>query len=85
MCDQDYKRTTSNYCFFVKKFSNNDFIILFMYVNDIVIIGKNISRIDMLKKTFSESFAMKDLGSAKRILDINISCDRREKKIGLSK
>jgi len=40
MSDQDYKRTTSDHCVFVKKFFNDDFIILLLYVDDILIIGK---------------------------------------------
>ena len=69
---------------YLLSFSNDDFIILLLYVDDMLIVGKDISRIDRLKKTLGESFAMKDLGAAKRILGICISCDRREKKIYLS-
>jgi len=49
-----------------------------------LLLEKNISRIDKLKKTLGEPFAMKDLGAAKMILNIGISRDRREKKIYLS-
>nr|AAB36250.1 retrotransposon peptide {Ty1-copia retrotransposon element, clone Mel 68} [Vicia melanops, leaves, Peptide Transposon Partial, 76 aa] [Vicia melanops] len=28
MCDQGYQKTTSDYCVFVRKFANDDFIIL---------------------------------------------------------
>ena len=54
----------------------------YMFI-DMLIVGKDISRIDRLKKTLGESFAMKDLGAAKRILGIGISRDRRETKIYL--
>ncbi|KAL6329151.1 hypothetical protein AAG906_011604 [Vitis piasezkii] len=50
------------------KFSNDDFVILLLYVDDILIVGRNVSRIDSLKKQLSKSFAMKDLGPVKRIL-----------------
>ena len=52
------------------KFSDDDFVILLLYVDDILIIGINVSRIDRLKKQLSKSFAMKDLGLAKKILGI---------------
>jgi len=39
--------------------------------------------IDKLKNELGKSFAMKDMGATKRILDISISCDRREKNITL--
>jgi len=55
----------------------------YMFI-DMLIVGKDISRIDRLKKTLGESFAMKNFGAAKRILGIHISRDRREKKIYLS-
>ena len=60
MCEQGYKKTTSDYCVFVKKFSNNDFIILLLYVDDMLIVGKDISMINKLKKQLSKSFVMKN-------------------------
>jgi len=32
--------TTFNHCVFVRKFSKDDFIILLLYVDDILIVGK---------------------------------------------
>ncbi|RDX66769.1 hypothetical protein CR513_54431, partial [Mucuna pruriens] len=81
MCEQGYKKTTSYQCVFVRKFSNDDFIILLLYVDDMLIIGRNISIIDKLKKQLSESFAMKDMGAAKQIFGIKIIRDRQAKKL----
>ena len=50
MGEQGYKKTTSDHCVFVQKFSNDDFIILLLYVDDMLIVGQNIFRIDNLKK-----------------------------------
>ncbi|RVW22382.1 Retrovirus-related Pol polyprotein from transposon TNT 1-94 [Vitis vinifera] len=50
------------------KFSDDDFVILLLYVDDILIVGRNVSRIDKLKKQLSKSFSMKDLGPTKKIL-----------------
>nr|KYP45753.1 Retrovirus-related Pol polyprotein from transposon TNT 1-94 [Cajanus cajan] len=47
------------------QFSGDDFIILLLYVDDMLIVGKDVSRIDRLKKQLGESFAMKDMGAAK--------------------
>uniref|UniRef100_A0A3Q7IFR9 Reverse transcriptase Ty1/copia-type domain-containing protein n=1 Tax=Solanum lycopersicum TaxID=4081 RepID=A0A3Q7IFR9_SOLLC len=66
-----------------KKFSDDDFIILLLYVDDMMIVGKNKSRIAVLKKDLSNSIAMKDLGPAK-ILGIQIHQDRHKKKLSLS-
>ncbi|RDX79965.1 hypothetical protein CR513_39546, partial [Mucuna pruriens] len=81
MCEQGYKKTTSDHCVFVRKFFDDDFIILLLYVDDMLIIGKSVSRIDRLKKQLSESFAMKDMGAAKQILGIRIIRDRQAKKL----
>jgi hypothetical protein len=55
-----------------------------LYVDDILIVGKNVSRIARLKKELSKSFAMKDLGPAKCILDMRIERDRKSNKLYLS-
>ena len=45
MGEQGYKKTSSDHCVFVQKFSDNDFIILLLYVDDMLILGKNTSKI----------------------------------------
>ncbi|KAL4277781.1 hypothetical protein GQ457_03G020650 [Hibiscus cannabinus] len=60
-----YKKTTSDHCVFVKRFSDDDFIILMLYVDDMLIVGRNTSIIDKLKQELSKSFVMEDLGPAK--------------------
>ncbi|CAL1378886.1 unnamed protein product [Linum trigynum] len=75
MGEQGYKKTTSDHCVFVKKISDGDFIILLLYVDDMLITGQNVSKIHNLKE-LRKSFAMKDLGPAKHILGIRIVRDR---------
>ena len=65
MMSHGYKRTTSDHCVFTKKFSDDDFIILLLYVDDMLIIGDDSNKIGRLKRELSKSFAMKELGSAK--------------------
>lgn len=60
-----YSKTTFDHCVFVKKLFNDDFIILLLYVDDILIVGHDTSKIEKLKNDFNKSFAMKDLGSTK--------------------
>ena len=78
------KKTTFDHCVFTRKFFDDDFIILLLYVDDMMIIGHDSSKIDRLKKELSKSFAMKDLGSAKQILGMKISHDRKNRKLWLS-
>ncbi|GJT06841.1 putative RNA-directed DNA polymerase [Tanacetum coccineum] len=66
------------------RFGDDDFIILLLYVDDMLIVGKNIGRIAQLKQDLSKSFAMKDLGPAKQILGIRIFRDRGAKKLHIS-
>ncbi|CAL9012342.1 unnamed protein product [Prunus brigantina] len=49
-----------------------------------LIVGQNSDKISKLKKELSKSFAMKDLGPAKRILGMSISRDRKNWKLRLS-
>ncbi|GKF16071.1 putative RNA-directed DNA polymerase, partial [Tanacetum coccineum] len=65
-------------------FGDDDFIILLLYVDDMLIVGKNIGRIAQLKQDLSKSFAMKDLGPAKQILGIRIFHNRGAKKLHIS-
>jgi len=57
---------------------------LLVYVDDILIVGKNISRIDILMKQLGESFSMKDMKVVKNIFDISILPDKKENKLWLS-
>ena len=84
MEEQGYQKTISDHCVFVQKFSDDDFVILLLYVDDILIVGRNVSRIDKLKKQLNKYFSMKDLGSVKKILGIRIERDRASKKLYMS-
>ena len=84
MCEQGYKKTSSDHGGVVRNLSDEDFVIMLLYVDDMLIVGKNVSRIDRLKKQLGESFAMKDMGAAKHILGIRIMRHIKEKKLWLS-
>lgn len=62
--EQGYIKTNTDHCVFFKRFGDDDFIILLLYVDDMLIVGRNMSRINQLKKQLSTSFAMKNLGPA---------------------
>lgn len=79
MIEHGYKMTKADHCVFP-----GDFTILFIYVDDMLNDGKDISRIKELKNTLSEYFSMKDLGEARKIIGIEIVRDRNEKKLYLS-
>ena len=69
---------------FVKKFDRGDFVILLLYVDDMVIVERDRIKIGMLKKVLSMSFSMKDMGPARSILGMHIVWDRTKKLLWLS-
>ena len=82
MLAHSFKRSNYNRCVYIK-FVNGSPIYLLLYVDDMLIVGKNASRIELLKKQLSKSFAMKDLGPAKQFLAIRITQDKNAKKLFL--
>ena len=64
MCRIGFKRCEPDHCYYVK-FFDNSYIILLLYVDDMLIVGSSTEEINNLKKYLSKQFAMKDLGAAK--------------------
>lgn len=71
-----------HYCYV--KFFDNSYIILLLYVDDMLIVGSSIEKINNLKKQLSKQFAMKDLGAAKQILGMRIIRDKANGTLKLS-
>ena len=67
-----------------RKCNNGHVIFLILYVDDILIIGKDIPSLQAVKSWLNDSFSMKDLGDASYILGIKIYRDRSKRLIGLS-
>ena len=84
MSNHGYMKINSDHCVFVKKFSDDNFIIVLLYVDDMLIIGQDITNIKDLKKETNKTFAMKDLGAAKKFFGMRILRDRKNKKLWLS-
>ena len=63
--DRGNHKTQADHCVIVKKFEGGDFLILLLYVDDMLIVGRDQAKIQMLKKALNRTFAMKDLGPAK--------------------
>ncbi|GAA0171470.1 transmembrane signal receptor [Lithospermum erythrorhizon] len=84
MDKQNFKRTQVDHCVYVKGFCNGEFIILLLYVDDMLLVGKNIKKIADLKENLSKDFEMKDLRHAKHILGMEIRRDRAQGRLWLS-
>ncbi|GKE37029.1 retrovirus-related pol polyprotein from transposon TNT 1-94, partial [Tanacetum coccineum] len=80
----EYNRLDADPCAYFKRFGNNDFIILLLYVDDMLVADPNKNRINKLKAQLAWEFEMKDLGPANKILGLQIHRDRISRKIWLS-
>ncbi|GKC45238.1 retrovirus-related pol polyprotein from transposon TNT 1-94, partial [Tanacetum coccineum] len=66
----EYNRLHADPCAYFKRFGNNDFIILMLYVEDMLVADPNKDRSNKLKAQLAKEFEMKDLGPANKILRI---------------
>ena len=80
MVSQGYTRSEYDHCLYSKKL-NDIFIILVLYVDDMLIVSKSMDEINRLKAQMARNFDMKDLGAAKQILGIEIHRDKRNGKL----
>ncbi|GJU06710.1 retrovirus-related pol polyprotein from transposon TNT 1-94 [Tanacetum coccineum] len=80
----EYNRLHADPCAYFKRFGNNDFIILLLYVDGMLVAGPNKDRVNKLKAQLAREFKMKDLGLANKILGMQIHRDRVSRKFWLS-
>ena len=64
---EDFQKCNANHCFYFKRYSFS-YIILVLYVDDMLVVGSDIDDIRQLKQQLSKEFDMKDLGPTKKIL-----------------
>ncbi|KAE8703505.1 hypothetical protein F3Y22_tig00110469pilonHSYRG00245 [Hibiscus syriacus] len=67
-------------CAYFKRSGDNDFVILLLYVDDMLVAGPNKDHIEELKAQLAREFEMKDLGSTNKILGMQIHRDRMKKR-----
>ena len=72
-----------DHCVYLKR-SNNGFVILSLYVDDILLVGTNKKMFDTAKRWLSLNFEMKDMGEASYVLSMKIVRDRAKRLLGLS-
>jgi hypothetical protein len=81
MINMKFKRAKSDTCLYV---SENNKLFVIVYVDDIIIIGKELMEIENLKKGLSENFQMKDLGEIKTFVGLEIERDIQHGTISIS-
>ena len=83
MIANGFSRSEMDHCCYLKKFKGS-YIILLLYVDDMLIAGANMKEILYLKESLAKEFAMKDLGAAKQIRGMRIVRERRAGVLTLS-
>ncbi|KAL9266757.1 Retrovirus-related Pol polyprotein from transposon TNT 1-94-like protein, partial [Drosera capensis] len=84
MTSHGYQRFKADLCVYFKRFTKGKFLILLLYVDDMLVTGQDAQMIVMLKKEMSQAFDMKDMGQARQILGMQITRDRKAKRLWLS-
>ena len=72
-----------DHCVYVKR-SKKSFLILSLYVDDILLAGNDMDMIVATKEWLSSNFEMKDMGEADFVLGIKIFRDRSRRFLGMS-
>ncbi|GKD16048.1 retrotransposon protein, putative, ty1-copia subclass, partial [Tanacetum coccineum] len=70
-------------CVYLKA-SGSNVAFLILYVDDILLMGNNVTMLQEIKSWLYKCFSMKDLGEAAYILGIKIICNRSKRLIALS-
>lgn len=84
MIEYGFIRCKSDPCVYYKQLPNGEFVILFLYLDDMLVDRTRMRIVHELKKELATIFAMKDLDAAKKILGMTIIHDRQKKEIRLS-
>ena len=84
MTEQGYDRCHSNHCVYFKRLDNGRYIILLLYVDDMLVARSNMKDKNVLKRKLAKSFVMKDLGVENQILGMIIMRDMENHKLTLS-
>ena len=75
MPSNDFKINQSDKCVY-SNFCGDDGVIIFIYVDDMLIFGTNLKQVEDTKNFLSNNFTMKDMGEANVILGIKILRDK---------
>ena len=84
MTYQVYCRCHSNHCVYFKRIDNGIYIILLLYVDDMLVLMFKMKDINVIERKQDKSFFMDDLGAAKQIIGMRIIRDMKNHQLTLS-
>ena len=70
MVSHNFTRSEYDHCVYFKKLENDMFIILVLYVDDMLVTSNSMFEINRLKAQLARTFDMKDIGATNQILGI---------------
>ncbi|KAA0046197.1 retrovirus-related Pol polyprotein from transposon TNT 1-94 [Cucumis melo var. makuwa] len=79
-----FMRSLYDPCVYYKKLTDGSLMYLLLYVDDMLLAGKNLTKLNEIREQLKNKFEMKDLGSSKRILGMEITRERRRRELFLS-
>ena len=85
MISHNFRRCTYDSCVYFRRCDDEPFVYLLLYVDDMFIAAKDKEEIQRVKAKLSKEIEMKDLGTTKNILRMDILRDRHAGKLYLSK
>jgi hypothetical protein len=84
MLEHGFKILELDHCVYIKSYGHEKYIILLLYVDDMLVVGHDKNMIIKLKKDLGNHFAMKELGPTQQILGMKIIHDKKKRKFWLS-
>ena len=81
LLNHGYKQTHSDHCVYIRPQTK---VIVAIWVDDLIIAGKNVEDIKELKRELNKEFEMKDMGELKYFLGIQVLRNRKHRQIHIS-
>jgi len=78
-----FQRSKNDYCLYFLLAQENEMIYLILFVDDLLLCGKNEKILEKIKKKLSSHFSMKDMGKVKTYLGTEIDYDCKNNKMTL--
>ena len=75
--NQGYVQAQSDHTMFIKHSNDGKIAILIVYVDDIILTGDHVTEMDRLKKSLALEFEIKDLGSLRYFLGMEVARSKR--------
>lgn len=76
LLDQGYCQSSSDYSLFTHN-KGNEFATLLVYVDDVMLAGNSLGEFNMIKAVLDEAFKIKDLGTLKYFLGLEVAQSKR--------